>query len=271
MRNDIYSKSDLSVLDISNIGYSPDPAVTKYVHGKRWLYIIHYVISGKGYFNDREVFGGQGFLITPGMDEEYHPDPRDPWEFLWIISSDEGMEKIIPHLGADPDTGIFNHNATEEVKLLAEDVCRNNKHFYSSCEMLEKFLRILNAHKSRRDAPEGSAADNYFEFSLNYINANLHTGVKISALTELLGITQVYLYKIFMAKLGQSPKQYIEAQKFSKAKKMLLETELPIASIAESVGYDDPLAFSKFFSRRTGLFPQKYRLKHKERRIDDDD
>ena len=89
MRYSIFSKSNCPILDITNIGYAKDTAVTRFGPGVRNSYIIHYVISGKGYFNGNSVSAGQGFLITPGMKEHYYPDKNEPWEFLWVISNDD--------------------------------------------------------------------------------------------------------------------------------------------------------------------------------------
>ena len=44
------------------------------------------------------------------------------------------------------------------------------------------------------------------------------------------------------------------------AKKLLTETDMSITEIANSVGYSDALAFSKAFSSKEKLSPQKYRM-----------
>ena len=72
---------------IYSIGFSDDPRVTRFGPSVRNQYIIHYVLSGKGSFNGNKVEKEQGFLIVPGMYEEYHSDESDPWSFLWIIFS----------------------------------------------------------------------------------------------------------------------------------------------------------------------------------------
>ena len=44
-----------------------------------------------------------------------------------------------------------------------------------------------------------------------------------------------------------------------KAKELLIETNMSITEIANSVGYSDVLAFSKALSSRENMSPQKYR------------
>ena len=45
----------------------------------------------------------------------------------------------------------------------------------------------------------------------------------------------------------------------NKAKDLLTTTALPINQIAFSVGYEDPLSFSKAFKLVTGVSPKSYR------------
>jgi AraC-like DNA-binding protein len=259
-KSEIFSKSDLQgILNITAMGHSADPEVTKYNHGRRWLYIIHYVTGGSGFFNGYPVKAGQGFLITPGSDEEYHSNPEDPWEFTWIISADDGIKELLPLYYADSKTGIFTYGDTSFVNKLSQKIDSFDGQFFTTLEMLEMYLAVVNNHRVTQRTTFTASAESYFDFSVNYIEANLHTCIKIKTLTDLLGITQVYLYKIFMSRVGKSPKQYIDDMKFTRAKKMLLETSAKISLIAESVGYEDPLTFTKFFVRKVGMSPQKYR------------
>ena len=85
MRYNLYAYNGNDAFGIYSIGYSDDKLVTRFGPAQRNNYIIHYVLSGHGYFNNHIVKKGQGFLITPGMIEHYYPDSKTPWAFLWII------------------------------------------------------------------------------------------------------------------------------------------------------------------------------------------
>ncbi len=84
MRYELYGLAENNAFGINNMGYSDDVNITHYGPAKRNNYIIHYVLSGKGYFNNNFVEEGQGFLITPQMPEYYYPDNENPWEIFWI-------------------------------------------------------------------------------------------------------------------------------------------------------------------------------------------
>ena len=118
MRYEIFSDNNISPLKINTIGFSGDTDVTRFGPARRDLYIVHYVTKGKGYYNGNPVTEGQGFLVYPGMSEEYKPDTNDPWEYLWIISSDDAMKEMFTRYNADSDTLIFNYDSIPIVRKI---------------------------------------------------------------------------------------------------------------------------------------------------------
>ena len=52
---------------------------------------------------------------------------------------------------------------------------------------------------------------------------------------------------------------YIEEYKMNEAKRLLLETNMTVAEIAEELHYTNPQNFIRFFSKTTGLTPGKFR------------
>ncbi len=263
MRYQFFSDQNVAPLKISSIGFATNTAVTHFGPGQRNLYIIHYITKGKGYYNGRPVEEGQGFLITPGCHEEYHADMENPWEFLWIISSDSKMEEIFSRYNADAETLIFNYDAVAEVRKLANEIISANNQVVDALKMLEKFLHIVNSHTYTplRNKPNSEI---YIDFCMEYIETNVGKKITVEELARLLGVSQPYLYKLFSAKFNMSTKQYIVAQKIKHAKKLLFETEMSIGEIANSVGYNDSLAFSKVFSSKVKASPQNYRARKRQ-------
>jgi len=260
MRYVIFSEGPGPLLNINAIGYAGSETVTRFGPGQRNEYIIHYVLSGKGYFNGNPVTGGYGFLITPGMMEEYYPDSEEPWEFLWATSNSPQMADLYPYFHADGKTHIFQYQDPQILRRMADRVVLNRNTAYSSFEMLEFFMGIFKQHGNCRGAQQTKgAADLYAEAAVNYINNNLYNAITVKELTEITGISQPYLFKIFTEKFGKSPKQYISDRKLLYAQKLLRETDLTVTQIAASVGFGDVLAFSKFFAGHVGVSPRKYR------------
>lgn len=263
MKVAICSTGKSPLLRINRIGYAQDPEDVRFLEGKRAFYLIHYVLSGKGYFNGNLVTRGQGFLISPHSVQEYYPAEDDPWTYLWVESQDARMEDLFPFFRANEKNNIFEYHNLEAVQTLAEYIQQNFTAVISSSLMLEKFMHIYNETINLLAPPveNTSSEEIYFKYAKKYVESNFHTHITVQALTDILGISQPYLYRIFQKKVGKSPKKYIDDYKFFHAKMLLEDSNLTVTQVAHSVGFDDVLAFSKFFSTREQLSPSAYRAK----------
>ena len=174
---------------IRSLGYSDNPRVTKYASMGRGQYIIHLVLSGKGFFNGHEVSAGQGFLITPHMQEEYYPDADTPWSFFWIVSEDHEMQSFFSRFPYDEQTWIFPFHNRYEVEAVIGRLSSIPQHLSPSPLLSEIFLHLFYSCIENGAFARPSPAKVYFEFSVNYIKANLHTPVSVDALCRILGIT----------------------------------------------------------------------------------
>lgn len=257
MRYEIYTL-DNNIYKINSIGYSKDINITKFGPAQRDNYIIHYVISGQGYFNNRLVKAGQGFLITPRMLEHYYPDLEKPWEFIWIIfKNSQIINRLFEEYCALQNANIFNYR---NILLLSETknlIIKNNSKTIRASELFELYLHILNNHNIITKK-KNSAENLYYNYAVQFINMNIYRKITVAELTDILGISQPYLYNVFKNAVGISPKQYIDARKIAKAKELLLSSYMSLTEIANSIGLNDCIEFSKFFKKHVGISPSKY-------------
>lgn len=63
----------------------------------------------------------------------------------------------------------------------------------------------------------------------------------------------------FRAATGYSPTDYVQSLRIEEAKQMLEQEVCTVDEVAQAVGYADPRAFRRLFSRMTGLNPGEYR------------
>lgn len=259
MRYELYSFPDNNIFGINTVGYSDDMLVTRFGPGKRNNHIIHYVISGQGFFNNHPVYSGQGFLITPGMSEQYFPDSNNPWEFIWIIFDNSPIaDRIFKEYNADPQTSIFEYSNTSLLIQSKNMIKENNNKIYSSPELYEIFLHIFNNHNITYSNKKDCETI-YYNYAVKFINANVFRKIQVNEIVKMLGISQPYLYNIFMKKASVSPKKYIDFVKLEKAKGLLLETSMQLTEIANSIGIEDCITFSKFFKKNIGMSPTNFR------------
>lgn len=246
------------VLDFNVVGHAAHPSITHW-KGQRDGYLIHFVIKGKGTFNGHKLQKGEGFICTPFVPQCYFPDMSDPWEYIWFHSVNPKAGELFRFLQQDTNSSVFKFRDVSVLENLAQTIQLRNGACVSSAQMLEYFLHVFNAQFTPSQPTQKSVTETYFNYAVEYIFAHLSSKVTVGDLTKVLGITQPYLYKIFQQKTSKSPKQYIDSCKISHAKNLLKETNLTVSKIAEEVGYDNPLVFSKFFSAKENCSPSEYR------------
>jgi len=258
----ICPRSELSVSPIA-IGWSEDRDVTRFGPAKRQQYIIHYVIKGTGYFCGNKVSAGQGFLITPGLFEEYHSDESDPWTFLWVIAYGADMEKLFRMCVADEKSGIFDYDFVPHLERIMEHIAQNSGKVLGILEMQGLFYRLFAHHETKHgyEIRQNNSLV-YLDYAVQMIEREYSRDIKVSEICEKLGVSEPYLFRIFKKCFGKSPKRYISDLRLSQCKMLLSETDLSVSEVGCAVGYEDVLAFSKFFSKETRMSPTLYRTKY---------
>lgn len=252
-------RSEFSISPVA-IGYSSDMSVTSYGPAVRQQYIIHYVINGRGYFNGNPVCKGQGFLIKPGMFEKYYADREEPWTFLWVVAYGDDMEKVFRAYGADKESMIFEYGFADELESELEFIRIHSGESAGICEMLSLFWNIVKLFESSEKGT-GNVKNSkiYLEYAAEMISRKFSRNITVREICEKLGVSEPYLFRIFKSEYGKSPKRYISDFRIAQSKLLLTRTDMKIGEVGSAVGFDDVLAFSKFFSKETGMSPSAYR------------
>ena len=76
------------------------------------------------------------------------------------------------------------------------------------------------------------------------------------------GVKKTQFLQSFRSVTGTTPKQYILTLRLEHARDLLLETDLPVAQVAERCGFDDACYFSRCFKQRFGASPRAYRKRY---------
>lgn len=74
-----------------------------------------------------------------------------------------------------------------------------------------------------------------------------------------LGVTLSKLNIASKSRLGKTSSELLYERMVVEAKRYLLYSEMSVAEIGHSIGFDDPAYFSRFFSKRVGSPPGTYR------------
>ena len=96
--------------------------------------------------------------------------------------------------------------------------------------------------------------------AITYIKKNIYNcELKVGELNKLCGISNVYFNKIFNDNFRTTPHKFISTKRLIHAKSILDSGDFEsISEVAQSVGYSDPLYFSRAFKRKFGVSPSNY-------------
>lgn len=149
-----------------------------------------------------------------------------------LFSSDLRGFKIYTH-------SIIDHLCCLLLLQTADTFCQSNRHMpvyvKRSGEIFRKFRKLLTAHY-RQHHDIGFYAD------------ELH-------------ISTTYLSRIVKQTTGNTVRFLISELLCADARRMLVCTDLDIKEIASQLGFSDQSVFGKFFVKKTGLSPLKFRLR----------
>lgn len=218
---------------------------------------IGYRVNGESTFTDENktirVRKGDLLFTPPGVPYQYRA---------------EDEEIIIVHLLL-PETEKWDFDLV---------------HFWDTAEAVQKFRKLLNVwneekpgfqlrangilydiladvreQASRHSVIRDSREKNLLQ-ALEYLHRNYYRSeLCIEDIAAASNISGTYLRKLFQKYRGISPLKYISNLRIKKAMELLRADDTPVSVIASTVGFSDPLYFSRVFKNATGQSPTEFR------------
>jgi len=94
---------------------------------------------------------------------------------------------------------------------------------------------------------------------IRFIETNYASKISVSDIARSIGLNRSYLNSLFKRQMNTSIQTYLMRFRIERACELMTNRLLTIGDIARSVGYDDPLLFSKVFRKLKGMSPREYR------------
>lgn len=91
------------------------------------------------------------------------------------------------------------------------------------------------------------------------LRAGLARRWRVEEIARVAGLSASQLHRVFRAATGLSPMAWLRVERINAAKPLLMNPALPLAAVAEAVGYPDPFHFSRDFKALSGRSPRAFR------------
>jgi len=209
---------------------------------------------------------GHLFIIPPHTFFRYEPIGTDPIQYLWVHFTGYGAANLLTDCSLPlrmPCNIGFPYEAEEKFHalfkaFLCRDSCMDTATVSRLMDICVLFGRSLRMKKENTSSTVLKSSNRLY-VSLTYIHENLSGPLSISVLAEMENLGLTRYRTLFHEIMGISPLAYIKNLRIQQAVTLLQQTNFPIADIASSVGYEDPLYFSRVFRRTYGISPTEYR------------
>lgn len=231
--------------------------------GVQACFAVHYILSGKGTLfcgpNKFSLKAGQIFVIFPHTVVKYTADAEDPWHYTWVAFRGQEGLPILAHAGLTPLSPVLTPEDGQEIvrvlKAMPEECPLELSENLRFTSLLYAFLSLLCQKEEGLKKTENV----YYRAATVYVKSHYSEPITVDSLADYIGISRKYLYAIFKKNCGCSPKDYIIDYRLKRACDFLKDRELSVGQVAYSVGYTDPLVFSKMFKKKKGVSPTEYR------------
>ena len=160
------------------------------------------------------------------------------------------------------DKNHIKYGGFTEFKLYFDEIKREYLQKKPGYQLKCSGLLLILLHKVFFDT-KIEEKNTHVEKIKDYIIEHFASPLNLSTIAEQVGISPVYCGALFKKYEKKSVGQFINQVRIHASLELLfLETQIPIAQIAEDVGFSDVYYFSNTFKKIVGVSPLNYRKKN---------
>jgi AraC family transcriptional regulator len=158
--------------------------------------------------------------------------------------SDPLVHQIGRSLAAEVDAGAPGGSIYAE-SLVNTLVAHLLRHHSSAGEKFQHYLGGLPKHKLRRVT--------------EFIEENLEHDLSLAEIAEIAELSPFHFARSFKQATGSTPIQFLTHRRIDLAKRLLVESELPIVEVGLRAGFKNQSHFTTLFRKITAMTPKAYR------------
>lgn len=209
-----------------------------------------------------DLAAGASFVFQPGDHVQGAHDPIHRLRVLYChfqLLNRSGHE-IRKLAGYWPDTIVALHDVSRiEVlgSILLQGVRQAERGGIRAAELALR--QILLQRRQDAHALPPAPLDARIARVLHAIQAQPEKQWHLTDMAKVAHVSVSQLRRLFCLATGTTPNAYIIKERVNRACKLLTESNLPLAAIADTLGYRDVYYFNRQFRQSTGTPPAAYR------------
>jgi AraC-like DNA-binding protein len=225
-------------------------------------------LSGHGNFRiqgdaPRRIGPGQAvFAPNPSLHRCFLPEDSSGWTFAWIgichpyLRGRIGQQ--VEATGHVVDIRPDGELMTRVLRLLRGSVRKEFRDHFDA--ELALFDFVVTFERWAQQSHEGGAKQQRLVDEVrSHIVAKLPEAIDVGALAAKFGMSRSHFSHIFRARTGLTPANFATEVRIQEAIRMLLDSRVPLQSIADACGFSSSSHFCKVFRRHRHLSPSAFR------------
>lgn len=247
---------------VRNIGYIHHKTV--WVRHPFATFNFSFILQGEGTYR----LGGKTWpvkapcVITQWPSRYVEYGPHDFWEELYLIYDSAHLKAFEDCRFADLDRPVWYLReigpTRQKIAELREAV--KALHTFGRADEIDRICEAMVLESligAMRTAPDANQL--LIETIRVYALEHLAEPIDFEALARRHHLSPATFRRHWARYVGRPPGHYLTHLRIQQACRMLVETSLPIGTIAAAVGFEDPLYFSRKFHQATGQTATTYR------------
>lgn len=229
--------------------------------------LLLYCVEGHGRLSIGEqrtrITAGDLVLLPQGLAHRYAAAPDQPWSLYWVHFQGISSRIFMDYMGYRDNKPVVQAGLAPGLVAAFHSLLAVTRTGYSSSAFINAANQcrhlftqfVLEANRQRATHPAGldlAAIQGTMQDSI-------HGSLELDELAAIAHLSKYHFSKRYKALTGYSPIKHFLHMKIEYACQLLDSTEMSIKAIADAVGYDDALYFSRLFRQTVGLSPRAYR------------
>jgi AraC-like DNA-binding protein len=234
------------------------------------------ISAGGGTFESKEtgevvISPGMAMLLPPAMWHRYRPNPATGWTETWMQFNGEFAHLLLAQGFISPRQSVLHGPHLMEIVSKLCGLLANVHASPTSNTLLVSLqglsvlglaLRIPEPATGTND-PLAKGADPVVSAALEYIWSRSHQVLSVTDVADAIGVTRRMLERRMIAVTGHTALDAIIDCRFSRAERLLRETDLPVKAVASLAGFGSLQNLRHVCLQRLGRAPGVYRDRHR--------
>lgn len=265
-------------LYVVSIGRAKANAGHSHGHEHEARFLIHYIRRGQFWHRLHD----QTYLARPGtvcfMDlrqpVRYGNDGPGAVEVWWVCLGGKDLPELFAELCADRRPlfeGIDTRAFEQQFQTLLQSTRRKPAGYEAKASGL--LMLIIGELLAVREATLEVDIDLVsmprrvgtlsppVRDSIRYMARFFDSLLDLKKLSGVAGLSMYHFVRVFRRETGLSPMQYLSHYRIEKAKRVLANSDEPLALVARMAGIPNQFKFSRLFHKLTGMTPSQYRAR----------